>query len=433
MISFREISKSFPRYLRYSNEQLNGLSRKAYSKKSDSSSSSSSSDSDSDKTNEKKKKPIDKAPEEDLGKAFNISNTNARLNALLEKVTQAQGKRLRNEPQKPAFNIAIKPRKERFKEDPDTIEPKKSFEEELKGAAKDVAKSLGGDTKKTESELLSQVLNIRREPMASTPSQAETSTGVTQTDTAPDLPQAETPVATGTLDDLLAKMTVEEVAPVIDIRELKTELPRKRMMKDLDKRLEKPSVASSILSTKVGYARKKLQQSQKHSAPQSQVLKNHQGKLGMFTKTIGDGQSSRQLTVWETLYQKELNLAMLTTPQNVFEELIQWTEQGKLWHFPINNEQGLKGEENVHFSEHVFLDKHLKDWCPKRGPIRHFMDLVCIGLSKNPYMTVEEKTGHIMWYRDYFEDKKDLLNELGLLDDKLHAKSKGDKKEQIEA
>lgn len=37
---------------------------------------------------------------------------------------------------------------------------------------------------------------------------------------------------------------------------------------------------------------------------------------------------------------KEIKLATLTTPQNVFQELIQWTEEGKLWHFPINNEQG---------------------------------------------------------------------------------------------
>lgn len=62
------------------------------------------------------------------------------------------------------------------------------------------------------------------------------------------------------------------------------------------------------------------------------------------------------------------------------------------------------------------MERHLKDWCPKHGPIRHFMHLVCVGLSKNPYMTVREKQEHIMWYRDYFGAKQDLLKELGALE-----------------
>lgn len=37
------------------------------------------------------------------------------------------------------------------------------------------------------------------------------------------------------------------------------------------------------------------------------------------------------------------------------------------------------------------------------------MELVCIGLSKNPYLTVEEKHEHIFYYRDYFEAKREVL------------------------
>lgn len=44
------------------------------------------------------------------------------------------------------------------------------------------------------------------------------------------------------------------------------------------------------------------------------------------------------------------------------------------------------------------------------------MELVCTGLSKNPYMTVEEKKEHIMWYRNYFGDKQKLLKEIGAID-----------------
>lgn len=76
---------------------------------------------------------------------------------------------------------------------------------------------------------------------------------------------------------------------------------------------------------------------------------------------------------------------------------------------------GLEEEDNVHFSEHVFMERHLKGWCPKSGPIRHFMELVCVGLSKNPYLTVQEKINHIMWYKEYFESKQDMLQELGAI------------------
>lgn len=41
------------------------------------------------------------------------------------------------------------------------------------------------------------------------------------------------------------------------------------------------------------------------------------------------------------------------------------------------------------------------------------MELVCVGLSKNPFYTVQEKKDHIMWYKEYFETKKDLLTEVG--------------------
>lgn len=83
----------------------------------------------------------------------------------------------------------------------------------------------------------------------------------------------------------------------------------------------------------------------------------------------------------------------------------------------------MEEEKNVHFSEHVFMERHLKDWCPKSGPVRHFMELVCIGLSKNPYMTVQEKVNHIMWYKEYFESKRDLLKEIGAIGESVSKKA----------
>lgn len=139
--------------------------------------------------------------------------------------------------------------------------------------------------------------------------------------------------------------------------------------------------------------------------------------IGIFTKS--DMEEFEEIEdvnkTWKTLYNREMKLAITHPPANYFQEMILWTEQGKVWKFPIDNEQGMDEEHNIHFSEHVFLEKHLEPWCPPKGPIRHFMELVCVGLSKNCYMTVKVKKEHINWYRDFFESKKDLLKEVGAI------------------
>jgi len=133
--------------------------------------------------------------------------------------------------------------------------------------------------------------------------------------------------------------------------------------------------------------------------------------LGIFdVNTIKQTEQKELLATWDMLRKRELSLKASHPPRNGFEEMIQWTEQGKLWTFPIDNEKDLLPEENdVSFAEHVFLEPHLEGWCPKEGPLRHFMHLVCVGLSKNPYLTAEEKRNHIFWFKDYFEAKKEVL------------------------
>lgn len=66
-------------------------------------------------------------------------------------------------------------------------------------------------------------------------------------------------------------------------------------------------------------------------------------------------------------------------------------------------------EKATSFTEHIFLEEHLDPWCPKKGAVRNFMELVCIGLSKNPFLNVEQKHEHIEWYRNYFDKKRDML------------------------
>ena len=121
---------------------------------------------------------------------------------------------------------------------------------------------------------------------------------------------------------------------------------------------------------------------------------------------------------------------MAIDPNNIIfaEKMILWTEQGKVWKFPIDNEQGMELEKNTDFTEHVLLDMHLDGWCPTRGPIRHFMELVCVGLSKNCFLSAQEKRDHILWYREYFESKSDVLGDLLKL-----GLNEGDQPKQIES
>lgn len=64
---------------------------------------------------------------------------------------------------------------------------------------------------------------------------------------------------------------------------------------------------------------------------------------------------------------------------------------------------GLDIEHNTPFTEHIFMEDHLEPWCPAQGAVRNFMELVCVGLSKNPYLSVEQKVEHINFYRNYFD------------------------------
>lgn len=46
------------------------------------------------------------------------------------------------------------------------------------------------------------------------------------------------------------------------------------------------------------------------------------------------------LNTWGKLKRHEFRLNMLYAPRNYFEKMAYWTEEGKIWKFPIDNEQG---------------------------------------------------------------------------------------------
>lgn len=83
---------------------------------------------------------------------------------------------------------------------------------------------------------------------------------------------------------------------------------------------------------------------------------------------------------------------------------------------------GMDEELNTPFYEHVFLDKHLTAF-PSTGPVRRFMQLVVLGLSKNPHLSVKEKVAHINWFEDYFREKQPLVTTEQLLADSKSGQS----------
>ncbi|KAJ0182315.1 hypothetical protein K1T71_001684 [Dendrolimus kikuchii] len=265
----------------------------------------------------------------------------------------------------------------------DELEVKtETIEESITKAATDVAQTLGGDVKQTEAELLSRVLGK-----------------INQTST--------------TLSDLLIGMKIDRTKETDDVLQKETRGQQvKRIFSKAQTELPRSKYVPRQVRTDTSQ-----ESTGKRTAPQTTSVNIFSGEpLGIFKAR--EPNYGTTLDVWDSLKEREVTLATTQPPANYFQKMILWTEQGKIWKFPIDNEQGLEEEKKVHFSEHVFLDSYLEGWCPKRGPIRHFMELVCVGLSKNAFYTVQEKKDHIIWYKEYFETKKDLLNEVGAWDSK---------------
>lgn len=45
-------------------------------------------------------------------------------------------------------------------------------------------------------------------------------------------------------------------------------------------------------------------------------------------------------TLWDLEFAKQLSESSNQMPRNKLEEMIQWTKEGKMWQYPINNEDG---------------------------------------------------------------------------------------------
>lgn len=77
------------------------------------------------------------------------------------------------------------------------------------------------------------------------------------------------------------------------------------------------------------------------------------------------------------------------------------------WTYPIDNERAKEKDEQASFDEHIFLEREVKDWLPKDGPVHVFMELVISGLRKNPHLTVAAKKNYLDKMKEHFEKFSD--------------------------
>nr|AAL28459.1 GM05661p [Drosophila melanogaster] len=260
-------------------------------------------------------------------------------------------------------------------------------------AAKNIASMLGtseSDKKQTESELLAKLLGHGSESSSA-------ATGENQTADVSGYPSGDKEL---NLSDIIVGMKIDRRQQPQQVEQTRGEYVRR-------------SLASRFKPQNRDGAYQRSQRQTKREAESFTGSVNLYGgePLGIFKDTQLPI-SNDILSTWSQLSERELSLQASHPPANYFEQMVLWTDQKKVWRFPINNEQDWEDEHNVDFSEHIFLEQHLEDWCPSKGPIRHFMELVCVGLSKNPYLTAQEKKDHIFWFRDYFQAKKDILRDL---------------------
>ncbi|XP_064210778.1 small ribosomal subunit protein mS31 [Tribolium castaneum] len=291
-----------------------------------------------------------------------LKKLNNLLKTMIEDDVQTSDKKL---------NLAKPPNRRQGQQE--KKKPVETPETQMTRVVKDVAETLGGDVKQTETELLMKLLKTSEEGKASN------------------------------LVDLVKGMKVDtEKSPS---EQSKAQQVRKILQ---GKTGEKPMFTRRPRSARP--IRTEL--------PTEKIDLFGAESLGIFTDKASYVSEGVENKTWNELYQRDLKLAVTHPPSNYFQQMILWTEQGKIWKFPIDNEQGLDEEKKVYFTEHVFLEKYLEPWCPQKGPLRHFMELVCVGLSKNPYLTVDAKREHIKWFKNYFEEKKQLLKEVGALQDR---------------
>ncbi|KYM77264.1 Eukaryotic translation initiation factor 1A, X-chromosomal, partial [Atta colombica] len=219
------------------------------------------------------------------------------------------------------IDVAMQPKKKKNKSN----KKHEPFEKKIINAAEGVANVLGGDKTKTTSDLLEKVL-VSRVTALKEQESTYMQKNVKQ------LPKYD--VQKSSQDKHLKKKSI--------IQTLLDEYNNQPIKKVIEN-----SVSRNLLQNKA--SKKMLQDTKTDKKPPHARFKDidlWNGKPSeIFEHMNAASPNIPKLKTWATLEQRELKILTTYSPANIFQELILWTEQGKLWKFPIDNEQG-KGGKN---------------------------------------------------------------------------------------
>lgn len=84
--------------------------------------------------------------------------------------------------------------------------------------------------------------------------------------------------------------------------------------------------------------------------------------LGIFTLEDGEKKSLTNTVAWDYLYQRDSRLIVTHSPANIFVQLTLWTEQGKIWKFLIDNEEGKIYDSNM-FHDWILDSLKIRSLC----------------------------------------------------------------------
>ena len=62
--------------------------------------------------------------------------------------------------------------------------------------------------------------------------------------------------------------------------------------------------------------------------------------IPLFSYLFSFAVKEEEKSIFDSLQEEERKRQLRYPPSNAFDEMIRWTQEGKLWNFPIDNEQG---------------------------------------------------------------------------------------------
>ena len=78
--------------------------------------------------------------------------------------------------------------------------------------------------------------------------------------------------------------------------------------------------------------------------------------MGIFHDVASEEQKTESSTIlktWQAISEREMRILKTQSPRNLIEDMAGMTDKGILWHFPIDNEQGINEDEvyeYIHFN-----------------------------------------------------------------------------------